>query len=285
MKSIRLCDAVSPGATRGVLDPSSLLGTWINTNRETRGVARLVVGAKDGAVTLRVLGTHPDGLVDWGPSDQVITYASSANGARATALTASYELKSVRVELEGNFNRGVLVLACYTRYKDGSGRAVFFREYYALRDEPAQVPLPFEAIPLDRARPSAAKLEDLDTASPARMDPAVMAGYYVNTKAVEPDLLDVTIHGDGQGSCGVKLRGHTPEGTVEWGEVAGLPHACFDEDLRRALALRAVYRFDAMDVAAQIRNFKGLTVIATFAAWKDGSGRSNYFTREFFHRA
>jgi hypothetical protein len=286
MKSMRRCDAVSPGTSNGLLNVSSLPGTWVNSNRESRGIARLVFGTQSGALALRGFGTHPDGVADWGASGPIITYAAGADGTATSAFTTSFDLPSARIDLEGNVNRGVLVLACYTRYRDGRGRApVFAREYFTVREEARQASLFPDAISLASMPSSPAKLEDLDPAIAVRMDPAMLAGHFVNTKASDPDLLDVTLRDDGKGGCLIQLKGNTREGPVDWGEVAGELYAWIDEDWRPSLMARAVYRLAPIDVVAQIRNIKGLTVVATFAIWKDGSGRSNYFTREFFRRA
>jgi hypothetical protein len=286
MKNMRLCDAVSSGPARAAPSVASLIGTWVNTNRDTRGIARMNIATQHGGLALRALGTHSDGLVDWGPSSPILTYAADPGGSVASAFTTSFELPGAHIDLEGNFNRGVLVLACYTRYPDTAHRApVFLREYYSVREEAKQVSLFPEAMPLGSSPSTPAKLEDLDPGLPVRLDPAAMAGHFVNTKASDPDLLDVTIRDDGEGGCRIALRGNTPAGPVEWGEVTGQLFTCIDEDLRFSLMLRAVYQLEPMDVFVQVRNVKGLTVVATFAAWKDGSGRANYFTREFFRRA
>jgi hypothetical protein len=286
MNNMRLCDAVSPGPARGVLSVASLIGTWFNTKRETRGIARLAIAAQRDTLTLRAFGTHSDGLVDWGLSSPILTYAADAEGTETSAFTTSFELPGARIDLEGNFNRGVLVLACYTSYRGAAQRApVFLREYYAVRADDKQAALFPIVVPLGPSPSTLAKLEDLDPGIPVRLDPAAMAGHFVNTKAADPDLLDVTIRDDGQGGCWLRLRGNTPRGPVDWGEVTGQLFTCIEEDSRLSLTLRAVFQLDPMDVIVQVRNNKGVTVIATFAAWKDGSGRANYFTREFFRRA
>jgi hypothetical protein len=229
-----------------------------------------------------VIGTHPDGGVDWGLSGPITTYASTPDGTVTSAFTTSFELASAHIDLEGNFNRGVLVLACYTRYKDPARAPTFLREYFAVGAAPPS-PLP-AVMPLAGARPGSAKLEDLDAGIAGPLDATGMAGHFVNTKATSLDLLDVTIQGAGAGACSLRLRGNSPEGAVDWGAAVGEVYTCIEEDTHRSLTLRVVHRLEVMHVVTQIRNNKGVTVVATFAAWSDASGRSNYFTREFFRR-
>src|SRR5918994_2549591 len=42
-----------------------LLGRWVNSNRETRGIAEIVVGRDGGRFTVRVVGVGEGGPVEW----------------------------------------------------------------------------------------------------------------------------------------------------------------------------------------------------------------------------
>ena len=46
----------------------------------------------------------------------------------------------------------------------------------------------------------------------------------------------------------------------------------------------AEYHFGFADLALAANEAKGLLIIASFMTFRDGSGRSSYFTREFFYR-
>jgi hypothetical protein len=51
-----------------------------------------------------------------------------------------------------------------------------------------------------------------------------------------------------------------------------------------AMAFTARYDFGFLDVTLAAYAKQGILVLDTFTVFKDGSGRADYFTREFFHR-
>lgn len=68
----------------------------------------------------------------------------------------------------------------------------------------------------------------------------------------------------------------------DWGEARA---EVFVEagDPSRIRAFRAVYDFGFLETHLQAKTEKGVLVIASFNCFKDQSGRSNYFSREFFY--
>ena len=60
-----------------------------------------------------------------------------------------------------------------------------------------------------------------------------------------------------------------------------LEHSGLDEPTK----MRASYDFGFMDVVLHAWVKQGVLVIAIFNRFRDASGRSNYFDREFFYRA
>jgi hypothetical protein len=70
----------------------------------------------------------------------------------------------------------------------------------------------------------------------------------------------------------------------DWGTVAAVPHAA-GVDGREPAGFLAVYEFGFMQVVLAANLNKGLMIVASYNAFRDGSGRSNYFSREFFYRA
>ena len=68
----------------------------------------------------------------------------------------------------------------------------------------------------------------------------------------------------------------------DWGETQA---EVFIEagDPSRIRAFRAVYDFGFLETHLQAKTEKGVLVVASFNRFKDQSGRSNYFSREFFY--
>ena len=67
------------------------------------------------------------------------------------------------------------------------------------------------------------------------------------------------------------------------GRVPVVPHA-IDVASRRPAGFLARYDFGFSELSLAANEAQGLLIIASFSTFRDGSGRSSYFTREFFYR-
>lgn len=133
MRFAQICDRVeSDPAAAGPLDLSTLPGTWVNSNPDTNGIARLVVSESGGSVSLQVLAIGPDGPVDWGTTD-VSVFTSGPTSRVAAGFTCRYDFGFAETLLQGMILKGLIVLAQIHIFKDESSRADYFvREYFAL---------------------------------------------------------------------------------------------------------------------------------------------------------
>ncbi len=84
---------------------------------------------------------------------------------------------------------------------------------------------------------------------------------------------DFTVHSFGAGS---------PE-PHDWGTVPAVPYAASVAS-SAGMAFSATYDFGFVETILAAYSKGGILVLDTFNVFKDGSGRSNYFSREFFHR-
>ena len=122
-------------ATAGPLDLSALPGTWINSNPDTRGIARMVMSESNGKLSLQVFAIGPDGLIDWGTAD-VTVFAASPASLVGAGFTCLFDFGFAETYLQGSMAKGLLVLAQYHSFKDDSNRVDYFvREYFALIHE------------------------------------------------------------------------------------------------------------------------------------------------------
>jgi len=133
MQFAQLCDRVETDpATPGPLDISALPGTWVNSNPDTNGIARLVVTESNGSVSIQAQAIGPNGLIDWGATDLSV-FASTPTSRAATGFTCLFDFGFAETELQGVIMKGLLVLAQFHRFKDDSQRVDYFlREYFAL---------------------------------------------------------------------------------------------------------------------------------------------------------
>jgi|ERR1043165_890269 hypothetical protein len=114
------------------LSADGLKGTWVNSNPETNGIARMVVSESGGRLSLRAYAVGPGGLIDWGETALTV-YASTASSRAGAGFACVYDFGFAETKLQGMIMKGLLVLAQFHRFKDESGRAGYFvREYYAL---------------------------------------------------------------------------------------------------------------------------------------------------------
>ena len=128
----QLCDRVEtdPGPA-GPIDRSALIGTWVNSNPETSGIARMVMAESGGELSLRVYAIGPSGLIDWGTTGVTI-FASSAVSRFSAGFTCLYDFGFAETRLQGMLAKGLLVLAEFHTFKDQSKRMDYFvREYFA----------------------------------------------------------------------------------------------------------------------------------------------------------
>ena len=131
MQFAQICDRVNVDAA-GPIDIRALPGTWVNSNRETNGIARIVIAESSGHLSLQTYAVGPDHMIDWG-TVAVNVFASTPSSRVATGFTCVYDFSFVETRLQGMIMKGLLVLAQLHSFKDHSRRADYFvREYFAL---------------------------------------------------------------------------------------------------------------------------------------------------------
>jgi hypothetical protein len=133
MQFAQICDQVEVNAaSAGTIDHAVLIGTWVNSNPDTTGIARMVVEEINGELSVRTLAIGTTGLIDWGTSE-ITVYGSSPSSDAAAGFACRYDFGFAETLLQGMLLKGLMVLAQLHRFKDDSDRVPFFvREYYAL---------------------------------------------------------------------------------------------------------------------------------------------------------
>jgi hypothetical protein len=111
-----------------------LLGTWLNTNKATRGIARAVLAAKSNQVTLRIFAAGSPESIDWGETPASI-FAADASSTEAMGFSAFYDFGFMETQLQGHIRQGVLIIAKFDRFKDKSGRSDYFSKEFFYRTE------------------------------------------------------------------------------------------------------------------------------------------------------
>ena len=110
----------------------SLLGHWLNTNRDTRGIAECIVAQDDEGVTVSIMGVGENEPIYW-PKARAIVLANLEEeaGQRTIALLADFDLGYMTVATHIRVNKGVLVIVLYATFRDDSGRSNYLnREFF-----------------------------------------------------------------------------------------------------------------------------------------------------------
>lgn len=108
-----------------------LPGTWLNTDSGTRGIVKVVTAVNGSELTVRAFGAGDPDLIDWGEVEADYIYANSLSSRVAAGFTARYHFDFAEIHLQANWNQGLLVLASFTSFKDGSSRSNYFsRDFF-----------------------------------------------------------------------------------------------------------------------------------------------------------
>ena len=129
-KSHLHADLREPGAA--IENAKKLLGRWINTNRETRGIAECTVSHDSEGISVSVVGVGSDGPIQW-PTARATVLANLEEeaGQRTSALTATFDFGFMRADTHMRINKGVFVIVLFATFLDDSGRANYLnREFF-----------------------------------------------------------------------------------------------------------------------------------------------------------
>ena len=131
MRFMQICDRVEAAAVTPI-DLSAFPGAWLNSNPDTRGIARLSMAISDDRLSVRVFGIGPDGLIDWGEADAAV-FTSSPTSRIGAGFTCRFDFGFAEARLQGMLMKGLLVLGQLHSFKDDSRRLNYFiREYFGL---------------------------------------------------------------------------------------------------------------------------------------------------------
>jgi len=120
------------------LNDDKLLGRWINTNRETRGITECTVVRDGDDISVSIIGAGEDGPIRW-PTARSTPLANLEEeaGQRTMALTATFDLGFMRADTHLRINKGVFVIVLFVTFLDDSGRANYLNREFFYGDESA----------------------------------------------------------------------------------------------------------------------------------------------------
>lgn len=130
-QSSHLQPALTDPATR-VLHAEKLTGRWLNTNRETQGIAECTIEQDGDQFVVSAVGVGADGPLAWPATRaQALANLEEEAGQRAVALAPVFDFGFMRVETYIRVNKGVLVIVLFNSFLDDSKRSNYLnREFF-----------------------------------------------------------------------------------------------------------------------------------------------------------
>lgn len=277
-KSLRRADAPLSSGTRK-LDHALFTGSWIATDSESSGIAKVRMAGTDGGVEIQIYGADRAHGLDWGVVAADTVYGANLSSHTGMAFVARYQFGFATVELQGNVNLGLLVLASFNSFRDGSKRSDYFgREFFYQADDRAPDFRSVQAASL----PGYTRAEEIDASvSSTRLDTAPLIGEWKNTNPKSEGITRVEVKAAGD-QLTIRCHGAGDAKQHDWGEIPARAFAK-DPSSEDAMAFSAFYDHGFMQMHVQANIKQGVLVIAYFTIFRDESARSNYFTREFYY--
>ncbi len=269
LQYMRLQDRVEapPGDAR--LSVDRIAGIWRHTDPVPHGIAGVCVAADGDALSVEISGSGGPVPGTYPPATVNAIFAASPVSRDGMAFFVDYDYGFMNSKLQGNANLGLLVLAGFHDFAGRSGYSNYFsREFFYLVDG--------EATPSRRTGFSAV------AGSNVRLDHSSLLGRWRNTNARSRGIVSIEIYDRGE-VLGIRAFGAGDTGVVNWGETAARTYGK-DWHSTDAMAFSACFAFDSMRCYFQANVKQGVLVVAYFTIFHDGSGRSNYFSREFYYK-
>ena len=117
-------------------NPASLLGRWLNTNRDTRGIFECVVAQDGEGITVSITAVGDNEPVRWPIArTTVLANLEEEAGQRTVALLAKFDLGYMTAYTHVRVNKGVLVIVLYFTFHDDSGRSNYLNREFFYRAE------------------------------------------------------------------------------------------------------------------------------------------------------
>ena len=117
----------------------------------------------------------------------------------------------------------------------------------------------------------------------ASLDLSPFEGTWLNTNSATRGVLKLLLS-IRNGDLIVQGFGECERSPCDWGEVRAEAVYSGSIDSQEPVAFAAFYDFGFMETHIQANLNQGLLVVGFFNTFKDGSNRSDYFSREFFRR-
>lgn len=116
----------------------------------------------------------------------------------------------------------------------------------------------------------------------AELDLSSLLGRWRNTNSATRGISEIVISEAGKG-LRVQTFGACASGSSDWGERDATAYA-YGVAGNIVAGFELTYDFDSQEALVTAIHNRGVLVIHAYHRFKDGSGRSNFISKEFFHQ-
>jgi hypothetical protein len=266
---MRIQDRADALPSSSQLNVGLLTKTWQHTDHQPHNLREVRIQGESEVLTIECFGTGATVPLN-SPAVQTSTiFAANPGSSEGMSFFAEFDFGHMVSRFQGNVNLGLLVLAGFHDFKDGSRRSNYFsREFfYSAAGAQTKLSVPDTSNQADDSR---------------RLDTSALLGRWRNTNIGSQGVAMVEVNDRGE-QLGIRAHGAGDSGTLDWGEVLGQSYAK-DSSCSDAMAFSAMFGAEGIRCHLQANIKQGVLVIAYFTEFNDGSGRSNYFSREFYYK-
>jgi hypothetical protein len=112
---------------RKKVSPKALTGTWVNCDKKTGGLVKVVISSRRGILMVNAYGACHPRPCNWGLV-RGLAYADSVGSLDAVAFSAMYKFSFKEVIVVGHLCCGCMIIETYNHFTDGSGRSDYYSQ-------------------------------------------------------------------------------------------------------------------------------------------------------------
>lgn len=103
------------------VDPTPLVGTWLNADHATRGIVKVMLTVKGGDLFVHPYGACHPTPCDW-KEVKALAFSENVGEYLGNSFIAQFDFGFSHVTLNATLFDGALFLETFTDFKDNSGR-------------------------------------------------------------------------------------------------------------------------------------------------------------------
>jgi hypothetical protein len=263
----RLQDPARVPSGPAQLSVSQLVKIWRHTDPKPEGIREARITGTSDALSFQCEGAGGFVPASYPMTRVSAIFAANPASRDGMAFFAEVDYGHLVSRYQGNVNLGLLVLAGFHDFRNAENSNYFSREF-------------FYSVASTAPKPPPPVLNQAGGSRQLEISP--LLGFWRNTNANSPGISGIKISPRDE-SVAVQMTGVGESGSVDWGEVQGNVYAN-DPFSFGAMAFSATFDKGATSCHLQANIKQGVLVVAYFTEFRDGSGRSNYFLREFYYK-